>query len=496
MKLIVSADPIIRAAARAVVVLPVFAGAAGAEPGPGVSELGLAQLVERSRFAADAGAHLLVGGRDNDPFEAALIVGLGPRGEAGLDTLRRAMSTAIVAVGGFPRVVTPMAQACVSGSDAAEESAAVVEGALAGSYSYSGSRAAAPAAARTEQLTVLVPSEAQRAAAQRAVDVAAVVSSATAWARTLVNRAPNELTPLLLADEARRMGAEYGLQVRVHDVDELRAGGFGGILAVGGGSVNPPCLIEVRHPGTNGRVVGLAGKGITFDSGGLLLKTKQAMADMRSDMAGAATMLAVAQAAARLGCATGVIAVSAAAENMPSGGSYRPGDIIRHRGGLTSEVLDTDAEGRITLADALAYLSEQRPDVLVDAATLTYDVICALGNQIGGILGTDPALVRALVDAGARAGEPLWELPLWAGYRRNIESKVADLRNDGGSYADAIHAALFLGEFTKGIPWAHLDIAGTAFLERDGHDGPAGATGVGVRTLVRWLMLDTAAPAG
>jgi leucyl aminopeptidase len=177
-----------------------------------------------------------------------------------------------------------------------------------------------------------------------------------------------------------------------------------------------------------------------------------------------------------------------AAENMPSGRAYRPGDVIRHRGGIASEVIDTDAEGRIVLADALAYLAEQRPDAIIDAATLTYDVIRALGDQITGVLGTDRALVAELIAAGAAAAEPLWEPPLWAGYRRNIDSPVADVRNDGGPYADAIHAGLFLAEFTDGVPWVHLDIAGTAYLEHADSLLPAGATGTGVRTLTRWLM--------
>jgi len=295
------------------------------------------------------------------------------------------------------------------------------------------------------------------------------------------------------------MAQQFGLDVRVQDAEQLRAGGFGGLLAVGAGSSRPPCLIEVRHRADSGPLVGLAGKGITFDSGGLLLKTKPEMADMRSDMAGAATMLATIRAAAQLDCPIGVIAVVPAAENMPSGNAYRPGDVIRHRGGLTSEVIDTDAEGRVVLADAIAYLAEQNPDVIVDAATLTYDVIRALGDQIAGVLGNSPEVVRALIASGAAVGEPLWELPLWQGYRRNIESPVADLRNDGGPYADAIHAALFLAEFAKGTPWAHLDIAGTAYVEESSRSGaPAatgtrapgatGATGTGVRTLVHWLM--------
>jgi len=487
VKLTVSAAPITELG-NPVVVLPVFSRPGGALPGPGLAELGLTGVIEQSRFHGAEEDELLIGARPGDPFRAVLLIGLGPRDEVDLDTLRRAMEFAVRRLRQFESIATTLPLALASTTAGADEAAAVAEGALLGAYAYTGQKTQVSDPILVEELTLAFRPEDDLTAVRESVEAARIVCSAVNWARTLVDRPGSDLTPLALAEEAESMAGRSGLEFRVRDADALRKEGFGGILAVGGGSANPPCLIEVRHAGTNGRVVGLAGKGITFDAGGLQLKTKAAMADMRSDMAGAATMLATARAAAELGCPTGVLAVVPAAENMPSDRAYRPGDVIRHYGGITSEVLDTDAEGRIVLADALAYLAQQTPHAIVDAATLTYDVIRALGDQITGILGSDRSLVADLIAAGSAVGEPMWELPLWAGYRRNIDSPVADVRNEGGPFADAIHAGLFLAEFTNGLPWAHLDIAGTAYLEQADNRRPAGATGTGVRTLVKWLM--------
>jgi leucyl aminopeptidase len=476
VKISVSAEAVSECVADAVVV-PVFAGQ---DCGPGVAELGLTDVVARSRFAGRDGDELLIGGRADDPFRSVLLIGLGA--DRGVDGLRRGMERAVRRLGHVDSLATTLPQvdaSCV---------AAVAEGALLGGYGYHGVKSDPEPPVAIQEIILLVGSESRVSAARRAVEIAEVVGGSVAWARDLVNTPPCDLTPMDLAAEAVRMSEEVGLSMRVHELADLRRGGFGGILAVGAGSTNPPCLIEARYPGRDGRMVGLVGKGITFDAGGLQLKSKTGMADMKTDMAGGAAMLATVRAAALLDCPTGVLAIVPAAENLPGGHAYRPSDVVRHRGGTTSEVVDTDAEGRLVLADALAYLAEQEPDAIVDAATLTYDVVHALGDQISGILGSDRALVADLIAAGAAVGEPFWELPLWAGYRRNIDSPVADLRNDGGSYADAIHAGLFLAEFTGGLPWAHLDIAGTAYDERPDDHMRAGATGVGVRTLVHWLM--------
>ncbi|HEX5948734.1 MAG TPA: leucyl aminopeptidase, partial [Actinomycetota bacterium] len=254
------------------------------------------------------------------------------------------------------------------------------------------------------------------------------------------------------------------------------------------GSANPPRLIELRYKGGGRRrPVALTGKGITFDSGGLSIKDAKQMEWMKSDMAGAATMLGAMRAVAQLKPKVNVVAAIPSAENLPGGSAIRPGDVLTHRGGKTSEVLNTDAEGRLVLADALAYLAEQKPRLIVDAATLTGACMIALGDEIWGVMGSDRALIRELLDTGQEAGEPGWELPLWTSYRKQIKSNVADVKNIGNRYGGAITAALFLKEFVGDVPWAHLDIAGTAFAEKGGDYWPAGATGNPVRTVIRFL---------
>jgi leucyl aminopeptidase len=288
-----------------------------------------------------------------------------------------------------------------------------------------------------------------------------------------------------------------GLEVMVWTEKDLEKGGFGGILGVGQGSVNPPRLIELRYRGAAASQppIALTGKGVSFDSGGLSLKDATIMEWMKDDMGGAASILAAMKAIARLKPKVNVIAAIPSAENLPSGSAIRPGDVLHHRGGKTSEVLNTDAEGRLILADALAYLAEQGPRVILDTATLTGACMVALGEDIFGVMGNDRALIRDVIASSEAAGEPAWELPLWDDYRRHIESAVADVQNIGKRWGGAITAALFLAEFVGDTPWAHLDIAGPAFNDKGGDLAPKGATGVPVRTLVHYVLAQAKKPA-
>jgi leucyl aminopeptidase len=248
-------------------------------------------------------------------------------------------------------------------------------------------------------------------------------------------------------------------------------------------------LIQLTYTGAgSARPIALTGKGIAFDSGGLSIKDAKGMESMKIDMGGAATMLATMKAIARLKPKINVIAAIPSAENMPSGSAVKPGDVIRHHGGTTSEVLNTDAEGRLILADALALLAGKKPTCIVDAATLTGACMIALGTDIGGVLGNDDDLVGEIVSAGRETGEPIWQLPLHREYRKLIDSNVADIKNVGDRWGGAITAALFLAEFVGDVPWAHLDIAGPTFSEKAHDLGPKGATGFPVRTLVRFVQ--------
>jgi leucyl aminopeptidase len=286
------------------------------------------------------------------------------------------------------------------------------------------------------------------------------------------------------------MAREAGLQVKIWGPAELERGGFGGILGVGQGSVNPPRMIELTYTGAgNARPIGLSGKGVTFDSGGLSIKPANSMEWMKADMAGAAATLAAMRAIGLLKPRVNVIAAIPCSENLPSGSSIRPGDVLHHRGGKTSEVLNTDAEGRLILADALAYLTEKKPVAMIDCATLTGAAVVALGDDIAAVFGNDPELTRQVLDASKEAGEPAWEMPLWEPYRKLIDSPLADVKNTGPRYAGAITAALFLRDFVGDTPWVHMDVAGTAFAENGPGDyWPKGGTGMPARTLIQFLL--------
>ena len=311
---------------------------------------------------------------------------------------------------------------------------------------------------------------------------------ATCWARDLANTRTSTKTPAWLAEAASRELVPLGVHVQVRDEAWLAARGFGGVLAVGMGSASPPRLIEARW-GPRGAIshVVIVGKGITFDTGGLNLKPGDSMSTMYTDMAGAAAALGAVRAAAQLRTPVRVTAVLPVAENAVSGSSMRPGDVIRHYGGRTSEVRNTDAEGRLVLADALAYAAARlRPTVLVDIATLTGAAKVALGLRTGGLFATSDELAQALLTAGARAGELLWRMPFVADYAAQLDSAVADAQNSPGN-PGAITAALFLRPFTAGLPWAHLDIAGPARAAADSGAASRGATGFGASLLARFI---------
>jgi leucyl aminopeptidase len=315
-----------------------------------------------------------------------------------------------------------------------------------------------------------------------------VAVRATTYARDLVNEPAGSLGPADLAAEAARLAGERGLELEVAEGKELQALGCGAVLAVGGGSATPPRLVTLRYrPEGAVASVALVGKGVTFDTGGLDLKRGRSMEGMKDDMAGAATVLAVMGAAAELRLPVALTGLMPLVENMPSGSAMRPGDVVRARNGTTIEIYDTDAEGRLSLADALALAAEGEPDAILDIATLTGSAVAGLGPSCTAVLSNTPSLASRLLAAAARAGEPAWELPLVEDYRRFLDSDVADLRNATEHPGDAIQAALFMREFVAGRPWAHLDIAGPAALEEARYYQPKGATGCMVRTLLELL---------
>jgi len=475
-----------RDAAAGLLIVPVFEGP---EPGPGVRETGTFEAYVAARHTGKKGENLLVtrGPADRYAADAVLLVGVGAKDGFDHGASRRSLGRVAGTARRFGTAATTFALAS-NARGAAEAVQAAAEGLGLGAYRFDRYRSK-PDGKALSKITVLGSSRWDAAVLRAAVKRADVVVDAVAWARDLVNTPAGDLPPAAIAAQAKAMAAKVGLTCKVWTEAQLRQGGFGGILGVGKGSANPPRMIELRYDGA-GRAapIALSGKGITFDSGGLSLKPPDAMETMKCDMGGAASILATMKAIARLKPRINVIAAIPCSENMPSGTAQRPGDVITHRGGTTSEVLNTDAEGRLVLADALAYLAERKPQLIIDTATLTGACIVALGTDITGAFGNDDQLAHDLVAAGGAVGEPTWQMPLHTDYRPIIESTVADIKNIGKRYGGAITAALFLAEFVGDTPWVHLDIAGPAFSETGNDLGPKGATGAPVRTLVRFVL--------
>ena len=318
-----------------------------------------------------------------------------------------------------------------------------------------------------------------------------VIGEARNWARELVNEPSNNLTPTILAEKAEAMANRYGLRVDVFGPKKIQALKMGAFYSVAQGSEEPPRLIVVNYEPEGAPekpVIGLIGKGVTFDSGGISIKPSDSMHEMKTDMAGAATMLAVMQVIAQLKPRIRVTAIVPATENLPSGKAQKPGDIQVSMSGKTIEILNTDAEGRLLLADALTYARQLGCTHLVDAATLTGAVMIALGHITTGVFGWNQEWVDNVLQAARQAGEKFWQLPVDDEYRAQYKSMIADLANTGGRYGGAITAAMFVGEFAEGTPWAHLDIAGTRWTNDEKPYMAKGATGVGVPTLSGLLM--------
>ncbi|MGW7530358.1 leucyl aminopeptidase [Streptomyces sp. NPDC054783] len=440
-------------------------------------------------------------------FKASIVVavGLGAEPDAksedetyGAEALRKAAGVAARALAGSKKAAFALP---VDGPGAL---GAISEGILLGAYSFdvykengNGGKARNGKAPLAE--AALLGGKPRDAAHKGAVARAVAVTEELNRARDLINTPPNDLTPAIFAGIAQTAAKEHGIKVQVLDDKALAKGGYGGILGVGGGSSATPRLVKLSytHPKAE-KHLALVGKGITYDSGGISLKPAGHNETMKCDMSGAAAVFAAVVAAARLGLEVNVTGWLALAENMPSGTAVRPGDVLRMYSGKTVEVLNTDAEGRLVLADALWAASQESPDAIVDVATLTGAMMLALGSRTFGVMANDDAFRSAVHEAAEEVGEPAWPMPLPEHLRKGMESQVADLANMGERMGGGLVAGLFLREFVgEGITWAHLDIAGPAFNE-GGPFGytPKGGTGSAVRTLVRLAELTAAGDLG
>jgi leucyl aminopeptidase len=460
----------------------------GAVFGPGADAVdaalggGLAAFLAEAGFDGKLGEALAVPTAGRLKAKAVVLVGVGDPAELTTDGVRRAAAAVARRATKAASVATTLATAAsdVAVADAAQ---AVAEGFVLGAYQYLEYKGDATPS-KLKKVTVLAPGG---AAVRDAVERGAAVGEAVSWARDMVNTPSKEKAPADMAAAARRLLRGKGVTVQVLDVKELQAQRMGGVLGVGQGSEQTPRFLKMTYApaGTaKGKPLAFVGKGVVFDSGGLSLKTAGGMETMKTDMSGGAAVIAAMSTLAALGVKTRVTGYVPLVENMPSGTAIRPGDVLRIRNGKTVEVLNTDAEGRLILADALSLASEEKPAAVIDLATLTGACMVALGDKIAGLMGNDDEWVTEVKAAADRAGEPVWHLPLPSEYRKQLESEVADMKNIGGSYGGALTAGLFLQEFVDGAPWVHLDIAGPARANADDGYLTKGGTGFGVRTLV------------
>jgi leucyl aminopeptidase len=448
----------------------------------------LRAVLEAEKFQGKPGQLTHLHASDRLRAGRVVVAGLGPRSECTAETIRRASA------GGVRRARdlgarTVAVQLVADTANVRERAHALVEGAMLGTYTFD--RYKREKSEKLVETLRVVCDAGQAADATRGVRDGEVFASAAAFARDLVNAPANDVTPAHLAKVAAEIARGGRLKLSTYDRAACERFGMGAFLGVAAGSVQPPAFIHLTYApaARSARRIVLIGKGITFDAGGLDLKPPDGMLRMKNDMAGGAAVLAVMRALPDLRPAVEVHGLIAATENMPSGSAFRPGDVLRAMNGTTIEIGNTDAEGRLTLADALAYAAARiKPDEAVDVATLTGACVIALGPLCSGLMANDQGLADRILAAGGAAGERVWQLPLIDEYRDHLKSDVADLNNVGPRGGGAINAGLFLKEFATGMRWAHLDIAGSAFTDKDLVLAPKGATGVPVRTLLTYLQ--------
>jgi leucyl aminopeptidase len=461
----------------------------------------LANLAKDARFSGKRGTSLVVPTLGKLPARRIVLAGAGPSAKLNAEAIRRAWGTAATAARdtGATRIVSALPPAG-EGIDTARSLAAAVEGARLATYRftryYGQARKDDPAPREVASLT-FADAGPDTGAIQTAIARGEAAASGVALARDLSNEPASVLNPEAFAEHARRVAAEHGLEITVLGPKEMDELGMGAISAVGRGSASEPRLIHLvyRPEGAteSTRQLGFIGKAITFDTGGYSIKPYEGMLEMKGDMAGGAAVLGAMSALRPLGVRHIVHGVICAAENMISGEAFRPGDILTAMNGVTIEILSTDAEGRLVLADGLVYAARQGAQELIDLATLTGAKVVALGDETVALFSNDDALANRVLTAAAEAGERMWRLPLTEEMKDQIKGEVGDIKNTGGRAGGAITAALFIEHFSEGLPWAHLDIAGSNRATKTRPYTPKGATGVGVRTLLAYALADNPA---
>ncbi len=422
-----------------------------------------------------------------------IIAGLGKKGSFDQENARRASAAVArrLQAMGIEQATSIVHGAGVGSLDVEIAAQALVEAAILATYRFDQYLSKAPKGATPLKKLTIVEADAKRlASVRRGAKAGQQIAEGVCLARDLCNHPGNTATPTYLAQQARRISRRHGLACKILDEPAIRKLGMGALLGVAAGSAQPPRFIILEHnrpsgkKAANSKPLVFVGKGVTFDSGGISIKGSAKMGDMKFDMSGAAAVIGAMQVVADLGLRRHIVGIVPATENMLDGKAYKPGDILRTMSGKTIEIDNTDAEGRLILADALTYAQRFKPAAVIDLATLTGACVVALGSHATGLVATDDDLAQRLQTAGDATGERVWRLPLWDEYKQQIRSPVADMKNSGGREGGAITAAALLAEFVGDMPWAHLDIAGTAWCQRSRHYISRGGVGVGVRLLV------------
>ena len=449
---------------------------------------GLARAVSAGDLKGKRDETLLIYG--SGPAQRILLVGVGKPGEITRSSLRRAAAIAAkrartLGAKTFAFAVAPEAR---GGVGAAERAQVAIEGAAQGGWQFTELKKAPEDPKPEVESVELVIDAADKAEAEAGRRIGDAVAAGYRLTRDLQMQPGNICTPTYLAEQAQALGKTHGFTVTVLDRAQIRKEGMGALIAVAQGSEEEPRFIALEYKGGSGAPVVLIGKGVTFDSGGISIKPALNMEDMKYDMSGAAAVLGTFEVIGRLKPKLNVVGLIPSTENLPSGTAIKPGDVVKSHFGKTIEIINTDAEGRLILCDALSYARRFKPAAVLDAATLTGAVVVALGHHATGILGTDEALIAEVRDAGERAGERCWPLPLWDEYRDLVKSDIADVKNSGGRAAGTISGAWFLREFVDGFPWVHLDIAGTAYIESEAAGQSKGPTAIGVRLFTEFLL--------
>ncbi len=447
----------------------------------------IGRLYASGDFAGKKDEHALF--HPGGPAARVLLLGVGKVEETGRTVLRRVAAAAgkrarTLGVPSFGFFLAPEGR---GGLTAREAGQVIAEGLCFGEWHYNDLKRPPEEPKPTlERAELLVTTETPEFTAGHVVGAA--IAAGQAYTRNLQVLPGNVCTPSYLAGEAGAMVRRHGFKGTVLDLAAIRAEKMGALLSVAQGSAEEPKFIILEYEGAPGAPVVLVGKGVTFDTGGISIKPADKMEDMKYDMSGAAAVLGTFEMLGRLKPKIRVVGLIPATENMPSGTAVKPGDVVKSHFGKTIEIINTDAEGRLILCDALSYARRFKPACVVDAATLTGAVVVALGSTASGVMGTDDALVEELRQAGERSGERVWQLPLWDEYRDLIKSEIADVKNSGGRPAGSISAGWFLREFVDGYPWAHIDIAGTAYSEREDATRVKGPTGICMRLFSEFVL--------